>query len=69
MCAFPQTASVSVGWQRLACSDIPNSPTSLKIGGSVKQTSLIIACMMESLRAELSLCYVSEKGHKHNFEV
>lgn len=66
---FPRQLLYLLAGRGLACSDIHNSPTSLKIGGSVKQTSLIIACMMESLRAELSLCYVSEKGHKHNFEV
>lgn len=41
----------------------------LKIGGSVKQTSPVTARTMESLRAELRLCCVPEKGHKLNFEM
>jgi len=55
--------------RRLADSNISNSSMFLRIGGSVKQTSPITAHTMESLRAELSLCYVPEKGHKLNFEM
>lgn len=55
--------------RELADSNTSNSCMFLKIGGSVKQTGLLTADMMESLKAVLCLCYVPEKGHELNSEM